>query len=83
MANSTDIGSRIKKLRQKKGMSQADLALYLDVNQTQISHLENNRYEPGIRQLKILKRVLETTYDYLLDGSRKKPNVEQMLSKVK
>ncbi len=74
MAINSDIGNRIKKARLDKGLSQAQLAALLDVDQSFVSHLENGRNEPDINKLMKLKHILGTTYSYLIEGLKLKDN---------
>ncbi|SHN45972.1 helix-turn-helix domain-containing protein [Chitinophaga sp. CF418] len=52
-------GSRLKKIREEKGLTQMDVAFHLSTGTGYISRLENGRTEPGITMLYVLAEVLE------------------------
>jgi len=68
MGKITHIGNRIKLLRKLQGMNQIELSELLNVSQANISRLESGMFEPNLFQLMILKRVLKTNYDYLIEA---------------
>lgn len=68
MSKITHIGIRVKKLRIEKGFSQEELAKLLNISQSNISRLEMGELEPNMFHLAMLKRLLNTTYDYLIEG---------------
>lgn len=53
-----DIGSRIKKYREKQNISQEDLALKVYVSRQTISNWETNKSYPDIKSLTILCNIL-------------------------
>jgi len=68
MGKITHIGNRIKVLRKLQGMNQIELSELLNVSQANVSRLESGMFEPNLFQLMILKRVLKTNYDYLIEA---------------
>lgn len=56
----------IKLLRKEKGLSQAQLAKLLKVTQTSVSHWENGRTFPDMKQTLALAELFETTTDNIL-----------------
>lgn len=68
MSKITHIGIRVKKLRIEKGFSQDELASLLNISQSNISRLEIGELEPNMFHLAMLKRLLNTNYDYLIEG---------------
>ena len=58
--------SRLRKLRLKAGLSQADLAEMVNVHQTAVSQWETGKNSPDVEVLKKLADILSTTTDYLL-----------------
>jgi transcriptional regulator with XRE-family HTH domain len=68
MGKITHIGNRIKLLRKLQGMNQIELSELLNVSQANVSRLESGMFEPNLFQLMILKRVLKTNYDYLIEA---------------
>lgn len=64
----TELGKRIRTLRQRKGWTQSEMAAYLDMNRGHLSDLERGKREAGIITLQIIARGLETTMGNLLKG---------------
>jgi transcriptional regulator with XRE-family HTH domain len=62
------VGRRIRALRQKKGWTQTDMAVYLDMNRGHISDIERGKREAGLITLQIIASGLETTMSRLLKG---------------
>ncbi|MFD2599357.1 helix-turn-helix domain-containing protein [Sphingobacterium corticis] len=59
---------RVKQLRAKKGISQAELAYFLDVSAGFIGHVESSkgRAKYNLNMLVKLKQILECEYEDLL-----------------
>jgi len=62
------LGGRIKRLRKKKGYTQTDLAVHLDLNRGHLSDIETGKREAGIITLQVIARGLDTTMSSLLKG---------------
>jgi transcriptional regulator with XRE-family HTH domain len=62
------LGKRIRALRLKKGWTQTDLAVHLDMNRGHISDIETGKREVGIITLQVVARGLETSMSTLLKG---------------
>ena len=60
---------RLKELREKNNVSQADLATYLNLTQVQISKYELGKNEPDLSTIKKLAKYFNVTIDYLLGTS--------------
>lgn len=75
-------GERISKLRQKKEITQRQLADKLFVTDKTISSWESNRTEPSMEMLIRLSEILECNVSYLLYGENFKDNIEMEI-KVK
>lgn len=60
------IGSRVKELRKKKGLTQTELGKLINVTKVSISCYEHNNRIPNLDTFIDLVEVLETTPDYLL-----------------
>lgn len=58
--------NRIKELRKRYSMSQADLALILNVTPIALSRYERGVREPSIKKLTILADYFDVTIDYLV-----------------
>jgi transcriptional regulator with XRE-family HTH domain len=62
------VGERVRALRQRKGWTQTDMAVYLDINRGHISDIERGKREAGLITLQIIASGLETTMSRLLKG---------------
>jgi transcriptional regulator with XRE-family HTH domain len=62
------LGKRVQTLRKKKGWTQTDMAVYLDLNRGHISDIELGKREVGIITLQVIARGLDTTMARLLRG---------------
>lgn len=62
------LGRRIQTARKKRGWTQTDMAVHLDMNRGHISDLEQGKREVGLLTLQIIARGLETTMAKLLSG---------------
>lgn len=60
---------RLKELRKRKGLSQADLAGLIEVHFTQVSRYERGETKPNAEAMAKLAKVLDTTVDFLMSGS--------------
>lgn len=60
------LGDKIKKLRNKKGITQQELADLLSVAKSTIGMWENNKREPDLLMLKQIANYFEVSIDYLL-----------------
>ena len=61
-----NFGETLKRLRQRKSISQDELARTLNVKQYVISSWEIGRSEPNIEQIKFLSTYFNVPTDYLL-----------------
>ncbi len=62
----SDFGSRLKKIRQSRKMTQKTLASLLEVTQSTVANYESNTRFPGESTLRQLADLLDTSTDYLL-----------------
>lgn len=60
---------RLKELRLKKGLTQTELAKYMNVSQGGYTKWENGRTEPNLETFLKLASILNTTTSYLLGES--------------
>jgi transcriptional regulator with XRE-family HTH domain len=60
------LGKRIQTLRKRKGWTQTDMAVYLDINRGHISDIERGKREVGIITLQVIAKGLDTTMSSLL-----------------
>ena len=58
--------NKLKKLREDKGLKQAELAAMLGVSQATLSNWERGVHDPDNEQLIELSRVFSVSTDYLL-----------------
>ena len=63
------IGDRIKTLRQEKKLTQKDLAALVGLTYVQIGRYEKQKSSPSSEVLQKLAEVLETSTDFLMNGS--------------
>lgn len=76
------LGFRIAALRREAGMSQSQLARLLQVSPSTVGMYEQGRREPSAEMLLTISRVLGVSVDYLLSGSvreQEAQNLNQML----
>jgi transcriptional regulator with XRE-family HTH domain len=64
------IGDRLKEIRQRKLMSQRDLAEKAGLSQNAVVQIENNRTEPHYRTLRKLVEALDIDPSDLIEGPR-------------
>lgn len=70
-----DFGMTLKKLRNKKRLSQEPVAKRLNLTKSSISGYENNVIMPNIDTIRAFSMLYGTTSDYLL-GLEKKESIE-------
>ena len=58
--------TRIKELREEKGLSQTQLAIELELNQKTLSCYERGKAEPNIKTIKKICKYFNVTAGYLL-----------------
>jgi transcriptional regulator with XRE-family HTH domain len=74
MASEGNLGRRIRDTRQKRGMSQADLAKRLDVSSTAVWNWEANGVQPRPTMLAAIARALDVSEGFLLTGQEEEPS---------
>lgn len=65
----SDLGIRIKRKREKMGMSQIELAARVGLSTQHISNVENDRSKIGLDKLVAIANALNCSIDELLCGS--------------
>ena len=60
------LGLRIKETRQKKGLTQENLAEMVNCNTSHISNIENNHTKVSLNVLLAIANSLDTSIDFLL-----------------
>ena len=63
---SKEFGYRLEVLRESKQWTQEDLGKKAKINGKQISHYETGVTEPGVKNLKKLAKVFDTTLEELI-----------------
>lgn len=77
------LGKRITELRQKKEMSQEELAKLLHVDQSTVSYYENGKKHPSYEVLQKLASIFHTSIDYLLGRTDDPRPVEEIVEEAK
>ena len=67
MVNTDLAGMRFKELREKSGITQAQIADYLDIDQSYISKLEKNERQFGTDTLQKAADLFGASLDYFLN----------------
>ena|ERR1043165_9054507 len=68
--NSSDFGDRLRKTREGKGLSQAELAEKSGLQPSAVSHFEAGRRSPSFDNLRALADALAVSTDHLLGRAR-------------
>ena len=76
-------GERLYELRNKKNISQEDLAEVLDVSRQSISKWENDKAYPEMTRLLFMSEYFDVSLDYLMRGIDKEDNDEKVTEKYK
>ena len=67
-----EFGSRLKALRQAKGIRQEDLAAALDVSRNTVIRWESGDNEPRVSEIVKIAAVLDVSLDELMTGEQAK-----------
>jgi transcriptional regulator with XRE-family HTH domain len=65
---SLEFGTRLRKLREARGLTQRDLAERVDIQLVQISRYERGQYLPNAESLVSIARTLQIDLNFLLLG---------------
>ena len=66
-------GEKLRLLREEREINQTELGRALDMTQRKVSYLENDRYEPGLEDIKAICRFFGISADYLLGFPKNLP----------
>lgn len=66
-------GEKIRLLREEKELNQTELGRAVNMTQRRVSYIENDKYEPGIEDLREFCRFFNVSADYLLGFSQNLP----------
>lgn len=84
MNSTSTMGSRIKEMRLKKGMTQEQLAEQLFIKKSIVSCYENNRIDIKQSRIEALADILDTTIEYLINGfEQEDPIMDEIIYIVK
>ncbi|MFS1520347.1 helix-turn-helix domain-containing protein [Flavobacterium covae] len=64
------IGDKIKKAREAKGWSQKEVALKLNMDQSQYSKVENNKTDPLLSTIEKIIEALGITFEELISADK-------------
>jgi transcriptional regulator with XRE-family HTH domain len=73
------LGQRIRQARERKGLSQVELAKALGIGQRGISELENGNRKLAVSELPILSEVLGVPVFYFLEDIMQPDDFDQLL----
>ncbi|MBQ2713329.1 MAG: helix-turn-helix transcriptional regulator [Clostridia bacterium] len=65
--------NRLRELRKKNGLSQARVAIDMNISRESLSYYENERRQPSIPLLKAFSRYYRVSIDYIVDNDCTKP----------
>jgi transcriptional regulator with XRE-family HTH domain len=68
--------ARIKALRVKNGLTQAQLGEILEVTQKAISLIEKGINKPSVNQIALLAEKFNVTTDYIINGNETSKDIE-------
>ena len=74
------IGNFLSELRKEKGLTQKEIADFLNVSDKTVSHWECDKYSPDISVIPILAEFFGVTCDEILRGERKVPEESESIT---
>lgn len=74
------IGNFLAELRKEKGITQKELADYLNVSDKTVSHWECDNYSPDISVIPVLAEFFGVSCDEILRGEKKVPECNENIS---
>ena len=74
------IGNFLSELRKEKGLTQKEIADYLNVSDKTVSHWECDKYSPDLSVIPILAEFFGVTCDEILRGERKVPEDRESIT---
>lgn len=60
------LGEKLKKCRLEKGLTQGDVAAFLNIDRSTYTKYETNNSEPSFATLRKITNLFEVDYNYLL-----------------
>ena len=64
------VGSKIRSIRQSKGLTIEQLAFEIGIEYTQLSRIERGRINTSIFQLFLISKALNTCFSEIINGLR-------------
>ena len=80
-----DIANRLREIRLDARLTQKDMADVVGLTPGSVGAMENGLYTPNYDVLRALKKKLNISYDYLIDGdktSASRQEIEQLRQEV-
>ena len=74
-------GEKIRLLREEADLKQSQLGEAVNMTQRKISYIENDKYEPGLDDIRAFCRYFHVSADYLLGFSKNLPYPKRKSSK--
>ena len=74
------IGNFLSELRKEKGLTQKEIADFLNVSDKTVSHWECDKYSPDLSVIPVLADFFGVTCDEILRGERKAPEDNKYIS---
>jgi transcriptional regulator with XRE-family HTH domain len=69
-----NLGSNIKKIREKKGLLQKQVASELGIGHTNYNKMENGNREPSVSELQKLAKLFNMSIDEIINDEGELPN---------
>lgn len=60
------LGEKIRLLRENRELNQTQLGIAVGMTQRKVSYIENDKYEPGIDDIRAFCKFFHVSADYLL-----------------
>ena len=73
------IGNRIRRLRKDQGMTQAQLAMKLNISDRHLRRIEAGEKGPSIDILIEIATMLDVSLDYIIMGKQSQSDLKQQL----
>jgi transcriptional regulator with XRE-family HTH domain len=78
----TDINQRVKDIRLKNQLNQAEMARVLGCARSTYANIENNSQTISFKHARLLKRRFNISYNYIIDGSTEPSTLDDLNKKV-
>lgn len=78
MENKSKISERLKELRNKKGMTQEELAQNINTSRSNIANYETGKNNPSVEMLEKLSEIFNCSMDYLMGRTDLKTTKEYL-----